>query len=190
MNRSIRTALTATTLALGALTVTTGVAQAETPAPQSSYDIAVPDRDGHRPTPRPQGPGDLIDDTCPTHGACSPADPEPTRPDGPGDVTQNPPCPTHGDCGGGSDPTRPDGPGDVTSNPPCPTQGECGGGDDPTRPDGPGDLADIPRPTRIDTGGGGLDGGIDIIWLLAGGAIVTVTGGAFIGRTVTARGRR
>jgi hypothetical protein len=162
MKRTIRTALLATTLAMGALTLTTGIAAADTPGPQLDLDIS--DRQPPQPDPTvPPGPGDLTDETCPTHGGCDPGDPD----DRPDDLTDTPPCPTHGPC-------DPDIPGDEPGDAP---------GDQPGN-------GDIPLPTRIDTGAGGPDGGgIELAWLLAGGVLVTVTGAAVAGRAA-ARSRR
>lgn len=171
MTRTIRTALLATALAMGALTVTTGVAAAETPGPQVDLDIS--DRQPPQPDPTvPPGPGDVTDTLpCPTHGGgCDPGNPPVDRPD---DLTSNPPCPTHGAC----DPD-PEVPGDKPVDEPV---------DEPA--DEPG--GDIPLPKRIDTGVAGPDGGgIDIAWLLAGGVLVTATGAAFAGRTARAGARR
>jgi hypothetical protein len=199
MKRTLRTALLATTLAMGALTVTTGIAAADTPGPQ--VDRGLSDRLPPRPDPTaPSGPGDLTDDTCPTHGGCDPGDPGDPPLEGPDDLTDTPPCPTHGACHPGDPGDRPD---DLTDTPPCPTHGPCDPdtpGDEPadTPGDEPGDTpgggpggGDIPRPTRIDTGAGGsAGGGVELAWLLAGGVLVTATGGAFVGRSVRAGGRR
>lgn len=88
--------------------------------------------------------------------------PKPTQPHGPDDVTNPAPCPTHGDCGNDDNDDDKDGPNN-------------GGGDDRTD-----DKTSVAVPTRIDAGQAAeqTDNGLELAWLLAGGALVTATGAA------------
>ena len=165
MNSIIRNLIVAAPLATAALTmVPTSAMASDAPVdiivkphvdPQPKIDkLTIPES-----TP-PVGPKDKIALPDP-EGPVGPDDkvgpkPKPTHPDGPDDVTNPAPCPTHGDCGDDKD-----GPND-------------GGGKDNT----PGDKVDVP--TRIDAGLADeqSDSGLELTWLLAGGALVTATGAA------------
>ena len=73
------------------------------------------------------------------------------------------------------DPDRPDdGPGEIKDNEPCPTHGSC---EDDPGDEGKDDPSDeIRKPTRIDAGAGTSDKGLELAWLLAGGALITASG--------------
>ena len=49
--------------------------------------------------------------------------------------------------------------------------------------DKPGDKGDIPRPNCIDAGAASTDGGTQLAWLMAGGALITATGAAYAVRS-------
>lgn len=109
------------------------------------------------------------------------ANPTPHQdPTGPGDLTAPQPCPTHGvDCGdndGGDN-------GDEDKG------GNKGGGNGGHHQ--PGNTVDsIALPTRIDAGlaSPAQDdrSGLELSWLLAGGALVTASGAAFAARRARA----
>lgn len=86
------------------------------------------------------------------------------------------------------DPTPGPGADDLTSVPPCPTHGTCGKDsgdkDSADEDDQPSTGDDIARPTRVDAGTGSSDEGLDLAWMLAGGALVTVSGAAYAARRV------
>ena len=162
MNSIIRNLIIAAPLATAALTmVPTGAMASEGPVdiivkphtdPQPNIDkIAIP-----KPEVEPKDKIALPKPKPPV----GPDDkvgpkPKPTHPDGPDDITNPEPCPTHGDCGDDKD-------------------GPNNGGGDPT----PGDKVDVP--TRVDAGQASVqsDSGLELSWLLAGGALVTATGAA------------
>ena len=112
--------------------------------------------------PKPKPPVEPNDKIAPK--------PKPSQPDGPDVITNPEPCPTHGVCGNDDK----DGPGN-------------GGGDDSsgdtdtvdqvnkTQAEGP-----VEVPTRIDAGlaADESDSGLELTWLLAGGALVTASGAA------------
>ncbi|MFL6156136.1 MAG: hypothetical protein ACJ72D_08600 [Marmoricola sp.] len=193
MNRSIRNLAVALPLAVAALSATAGTASASDNGPvivqpngggdPKPMDIAIP-----KPKPAdPQGPADLA---IPK--------PKPTQPKGPGDI-KDAPKPTHpdgpGDIKDAPKPTHPDGPGDITNPAPCPTHGvDCTpgdggqGGDEPGTSDEPsadnGSVGSISVPSRIDAGQPS-DGtaGLELTWLIAGGALVTASGAAYAARS-------
>ena len=198
MNTTIRNLIVAAPLAFAALTMTPGVASADDmvivlpPAdPHPGPVIALPEPEPTPdPVPVPQGPGDI-----------ALPEPGPVGPQGPGDLTNPEPGP--GPQGPDDltapepDPTHPDGPDDLTAPEPCPTHGVvCGGEDVPEGEDGGDggsdgegehgapapsfDTDSIAVPTRIDAGAGSSDqDGLELSWLLASGALVTVSGAAF-----------
>lgn len=94
----------------------------------------------------------------------------------PGDLT-NP------ETGPVVNPDIPPGPGDLTNPQPCPTHGVCGSSDDDDPEEVDSSDEDFDLPKRIDTGAPS-DGGLDLAWLLAGGAVVTAAGTAFAARRV------
>jgi hypothetical protein len=158
MNRTvIRNLIVALPLAAGAITMAPGVAMAD-----DGPIIGLPPPSGD-----PEGPVIGI------------PEPEPTHPDGPGDLTAPQPCPTHGDCGGSN-----------------------GGGEDGDQPADKPDVHNVgglqPKsevehvalPTRIDAGLAPVqqdENGLELTWLLAGGALVTASGAAFAARRVRNR---
>ena len=163
MNSIIRNLIVAAPLATAALTmVPTSAMASDAPVdiivkphvdPQPNIDkIAIPKPEVEPKDkialPEPKDPVGPEDKAGPKPG--------PVQPDGPDDITNPEPCPTHGDCGDDKD-----GPND-------------GGGKDNT----PGDKVDVP--TRIDAGLADeqSDSGLELTWLLAGGALVTATGAA------------
>jgi hypothetical protein len=109
----------------------------------------------------PAGPEDL---TLQIHG-----DPEP----GP-EIDDKAPPPHE-------EPDEPiDVPDDKVSIPdPCPTHGVCDKDPGDKDEDEPGDGDDFKKPNRIDAGAGSSDEGMELAWLLAGGALVTATGAAY-----------
>jgi len=87
--------------------------------------------------------------------------PEPEEPNGSGDLTNPDPCPTHGvDC---------------TPDDDEPNGGNGGKSDEV--------FDSITLPTRIDAGLASEEqGGLDLTWLVVGGAVVTATGVGFAAR--------
>lgn len=162
MKRTIRTLALAAPLATVALSLGATPAQAlsepfEPDGPVITAPDLQPDLDEKAPPP----PGDPEPDP----------DPEP-EPDGPevldDEITAPDPCPTHGPCG--------DDPDDEVEKEP---------GDEPGDDDS---SDDFEKPTRIDAGIGsggsaGSEGGMELTWLLAGGALVTASGAAFAARS-------
>jgi hypothetical protein len=159
-------------------------------------DIAVP---APKPT-QPKGPGEV------SHGKPKPTHPKPNHPQGPGDISPAP-KPGHPDGPGDitspePEPTHPDGPGDLSAPKPCPTHGvDCtpDNGDKGDQPQGNGgngggstdashtEDATFATPTRVDAGTASAadqhgENGLELSFLLAGGALVTVTGAAFAAR--------
>ncbi|KQV74956.1 hypothetical protein ASC61_08075 [Aeromicrobium sp. Root344] len=180
MNRIIRNLIVAAPLATAALTMvptsamaTDGpiiIAQPHTDPQPPIDDIAIPepkppvDPKDKIALPKPKPPVDPKDKVAPK--------PKPTHPDGPGDITNPAPCPTHGTCGNDDDDK--DGP-------------DNGGGKDDSSDDKPvADVAEVPAtdtvelPTRVDAGLADeqTDGGLELVWLLAGGALVPASGAA------------
>ncbi len=179
MKSIIRNLIIAAPLATAALTMVPASAMAttarssspsRTPIPSPIDDIAIP-----KPKP-PVEPKDKI------------ALPKPKPPVGPDDKVGPKPKPT-----------QPDGPDVITNPQPCPTHGSCGDNDDKDGPKGGGgkddssddtkpaaDVAEVEStetvevPTRIDAGLADeqTEGGLDLAWLLAGGALVTASGAA------------
>jgi len=204
MNRIARTLLIAAPLSLAALTMTPGTATAETPGPiiampsepdqPAPDDIAnpapVPPEDIANPTPTPEpDPAPVPDDKAPL-----PQDDPNPAPEGPGDITDTPDC-THG-CD--EDPT-PDFPldsgegDDGEEEPDFPLDGGCFEGcdlpeDEPTTDDTDvahfvTEVAGITTPNRVDAGlGANDDNGLELTWLLAGGALVTAGGATLVAR--------
>lgn len=208
MNRIARTALIALPLSVAALTATTGTAHAETPAPNPGpvivmpsepadpgpQDIAnpapVPPKDIANPEPVDPDPAPVPDDKAP-----APQDDPNPAPEGPGDITDTPDC-THG-CDEDPTPDFPldSGEGDGGEDEPdFPLDGGCFEGCDlPEEETTPTDDTDVARfvtevsgittPNRVDAGLGTTgDNGLELTWLLAGGALVTASGAAFAAR--------
>ena len=197
MNRSIRNLIVAIPLATAALTMTPVAAMATEPGPVIVLPPAQPDPkplDLANPTPEPtnpDGPDDIAPAPKPTKpkgpGDLAPA-PKPDKPKGPGDLANPTP-----------EPTNPDGPGDLTAPEPCPTHGiDCtdGGKDGSDDADGGGtdevatptvshDVSGVEVPSRVHAGlvdVADQSDGSDLAWLLAGGALVTASGVAFVVR--------
>jgi len=132
------------------------------PAPQPGPQDGPDDK---APAPQP-GPQDGPDDKAP-----APQD----DPTGPGGLTAPEPCPTHGvDCGGEDEDDQPE-----------LDQGCFTGCDLPEDPQGR--VGGTVIPTRVDAGlstrsATQEQGGLELTWLLAGGALVTATGAAFAAR--------
>ncbi|KAA1395515.1 hypothetical protein [Aeromicrobium ginsengisoli] len=178
MNRIIRNLIVAAPLATAALTMvstsamaTDGpviIAQPHTDPQPPIDDIAIPEPKPVDPKdkvalPEPKPPVDPEDKVAPK--------PKPTHPDGPDVITNPEPCPTHGTCGNDDK----DGP------------NNGGGKDDSSDETEPvADVAEVPStdtvklPTRIDAGLADeqTEGGLELVWLLAGGALVTASGAA------------
>jgi hypothetical protein len=163
MNSIIRNLIVAAPLATAALTmVPTSAMASDAPVdiivkphvdPQPKIDkIAIPkpevDPKDKIALPDPKPPVGPDDKVGPK--------PKPVDPEGPDVITNPQPCPTHGDCGDDKD-------------------GPKDGGDDSSDGTTPVDV-----PTRIDAGLADeqSDSGLELTWLLAGGALVTATGAA------------
>lgn len=203
MNRIIRTLAITAPLATAVLTMTPGVASAETPAPNpgpvivlpaepadpAPKDIAIPapkpPKDIANPEPQPV-PGPQVPDD---KALVPPKDDEPEVP-GPGEITDVPDC-THG-CEGDPTPDFPLDGGcfegcDLPEEPQDPAPGKNGGA-----PQG-GPETGIVTPTRVDAG---LEGsstsqdpnGMDLTFVLIGGALVTATGAAYAARARSRQG--
>lgn len=170
MNRIIRNLIVAAPLATAALTMVPTSAMAS----DGPIIIAQPHTDPQppidkiaAPEPEPVEPKDKIalpKPKPPVDDKVGPK-PKPTQPDGPDVITNPEPCPTHGDCGNDDK----DGPGN-------------GGGDDSSGDTDTVDQVDdsVEVPTRIDAGlaADESDNGLELTWLLAGGALVTASGAA------------
>jgi hypothetical protein len=141
---------TISTLALAAPLATIAIAFGGTPA---MAEPAGPENIT-LPIPSDPEPGPELDDKAPL-----PVDPD--EPNVPDDKKGPPQCPLHGPCGDGPDDEKD--PGD----------------DDGDKKDDDGDKDGFKKPTRIDAGAGSSDDGMELTWLLAGGALVTVSGAAF-----------
>jgi hypothetical protein len=157
MNTTIRNLIVALPLAAAAVTMAPAVAMAD------NGDITQPLPGGD-----PQGP--VIANPTP--------DPQP-QPHGPGDLTAPQPCPTHGVVCGGNGGNG--GQGGESGKGGDQGHGTTTGTGHPT-----GQVHSIALPTRIDAGLGpvpdeGTDG-LELTWLLAGGAVVTASGAAFAAR--------
>ncbi|MEO6472222.1 MAG: hypothetical protein ABIR57_09830 [Aeromicrobium sp.] len=172
MNRIIRNLIVAAPLATAAFAMTPAVAMASEPGPVIVLPADTdpqPGPDDKAPAPKPtkpKGPQDI----APAPKPKGPGDiaPAPKDPKGPNDKAPLP------------KPKDPKGPGDLTSPKPCPTHGvDC----TPDK-DEPADGTDsLEVPTRIDAGvADDEQDGIDLTWLLVGGAAVTASGAAFAAR--------
>jgi len=165
MNTTIRNLLVALPLAAATVTLTQGVALADT-HPSGPGTITAP-------TPGPIGPGDLANPT-----------PGPTPPTGPGDLTAPQPCPTHGVvCGGGSG-NDGDDHGDHGDGG---NSGNGGGSHHHGSQGGDQAISSIALPTRVDAGLAPAvhqdgDEGLELSWLLAGGALVTASAAGLAAR--------
>lgn len=204
MNTTTRTALrllVATPIAVSAIAFGSGVAHADGFEPNGPIVIANPDDDGPKgpgdianpepepqpdpPAPEPQGPGDIAnpeDDGPKGPGDIANPEDDP-KPEGPGDIT-NPE----------DDDPKPEGPDDLAipepGDQPEDKPADKGGKDDKDVdvvntgglvPDYD-DAADVPVPTRIDAGAASAtedEGGLQLMWVLAGGGVVTAAGAAF-----------
>ncbi len=188
MKNTIRNMMIAAPLAVSAITLAPAAAMASEPGPVIVLPPAQPDPQPNdqklAPAPKPtepKGPGNIAPAPKPSKpkgpGDIAPA-PKPTGPKGPGDISDAP------------KPNDPKGPGDITNPAPCPTHGvDCtpDKDDEPTGGNGGGSTEDVDSlavPTRIDAGLASQDSGngMELTWLLAGGAMVTATGGAFVAR--------
>jgi hypothetical protein len=163
MNTTIRNLIVALPLAAAAVTMAPSVAMADT------GDITQPLPGGD-----PQGP--VIGIPTPHQD-----------PTGPGDLTAPQPCPTHGvDCGGNGGGNGGHGDGGQGGH-----KGHQGGNGGHHKPGTT--VASIALPTRIDAGLAPAaapvqdEQGLELSWLLAGGAVVTASGAAFAARRVRAR---
>jgi outer membrane biosynthesis protein TonB len=188
MNSTIRNLIIAAPLATAALTMVPTSAMAT----DGPVIIVQPKADPEPPTdkiaiPKPKPPVEPKDKVAlpKPKPPVGPDDkvgpkPKPTQPDGPDVITNPEPCPTHGDCGNDDK----DGP-----------NNGGGGGDDSSDDTTPVDKVNkvnkvqaddvVDVPTRIDAGLASeqSDDGLELGWLLAGGALVTATGAAFALRT-------
>ncbi|MCX6395255.1 MAG: hypothetical protein NTV23_02070 [Propionibacteriales bacterium] len=198
MNRTIRTLIIAGPLAAAALTLTPGVASAETPAPHPGPVIVMPAEPGDPapkdiaiPEPQPEPGPQVPDDKAPVPPKDTEPDPAPEVPDHNDDITDVPNC-THG-CGDDETPDFPLDSGcfedcDLPEEPQDETpKGTQGAPEAPQNQD-----TGIVTPTRVDAGLGSPlaenDGsGLDLSFVLIGGALVTATGAAYAAR---ARNRR
>lgn len=153
-HRIIRSLALAVPLATAALTLAPGTAQAD-----DGPIIVLPPPGGD-----PQGP--VIANPTP--------EPGPVDHDGPDEIA-NPTCPTHG---GGEDCIPDNDGGGNGEDEPADKPGH-NGGNQPT-----GEVRSIALPTRIDAGvAPAADGGLELTWVLAGGALVTASGAAFAARS-------
>ncbi len=196
MNRIARSFLIALPLSVAALTMAPGTASAETPAPVPGPIIAMPSepdqpgpKDIANPTPAPQPPKDIENpepvepDPAPVPDDKAPApqdDPNPA-PEGPGDITDTTDC-THG-CNEDPTPDLPldSGDGDTGEEDPEEPNGAPEETDEVAAPQAPADS--FTTPTRVDAGlGQSDDNGVELTWLLAGGALVTASGAALAAR--------
>lgn len=198
MNTTIRNLIAAIPLAAAAVTMTPALAMADGPVivlaepgpvdPEGPGEIAQPDVDPEPhpqpdPQPGPQGPDDKDgpnhdDDPQNPDDKDGPDNDEPVDPDGPDDITNPDPCPTHG---GGPECT-PDESGDEPTEPAEPKiEVQNGGGLHPKS-----EVKPVVLPTRVDAGlaPASEDGGLNLAWTLAGGALVTASGAAFAARRV------
>lgn len=184
MNSTIRNLIIAAPLATAALTMVPTSAMA-TDGPVNI--IAQPHTDPEPPVdkiaiPKPKPPVEPNDKIAlpepkpPVDDKVGPK-PKPTQPDGPDVITNPEPCPTHGSCGNDDK----DGP-----------NNGGGGGDDSSDDTTPANTVNkiqaddtVDLPNRIDAGLAAeqSDGGLDLAWLLAGGALVTASGAALALRT-------
>lgn len=189
MNSIIRNLVIAAPLATAALTLAPAAAMATEPGPviviapvepKPDLDLVAP-----APQPEPQPELDLkaADPAEPKGPQDKAPAPKPVEPQGPGDITNPEP-----------EPTQPEGPGDITNPQPCPTHGvDCTPDkdeDEPTGGNGGSETSDdvdatdsFAVPTRIDAGLAAEEqNGLELSWLLAGGALVTASGAAFAAR--------
>lgn len=198
MNTTIRNLIAALPLAAAAVTMTPALAMADGPVivlpepgpvdPQGPGEIAQPDVDPEpHPQPGPQGPGEIAqpeEDPEVPDDKDGPNHDEPVDHDGPGEITNPDPCPTHG---GGPECT-PDEQGDEPTEPTEPAEPKIevnnGGGLHPTST-----VKPVVLPTRVDAGLAPAteDGGLNLAWTLAGGALVTASGAAFAARRVRSK---
>lgn len=189
MNSTIRNLIIAAPLATAALTMVPTSAMAT----DGPVIIAQPHIDPEPPVdkiaiPKPKPPVEPNDQIAipepkpPVDDKVGPKPkPKPTQPDGPDVVTNPEPCPTHGGCGNDDK----DGP------------GNGGSGDDSSDDDTTAPAAKVNKiqaddtvvvPNRVDAGLASeqSEGGLELAWLLAGGALVTASGAAL---TLRARKR-
>ena len=87
------------------------------------------------------------------------------------------------------DPEHPtDGPPIIKQPDPCPTHGDCGDTPDEEKDPGDDDGDDFDKPNRIDAGAGDSDRGMELVWLMAGGGLITATGAAYAVRRRSSMG--
>lgn len=206
MNITTRTALrllVATPIAISAVAFGGGVAHADgfdpdgpivianPDGPKGPGDIANPDPEPQPdpPAPEPEGPGDFEqpqpgdepDPEVPDDKDGPNGDDEP-GPHGPGDITN----PEDGGPDGPGDIANPE-PGDKPEDKPADKGGK---GDKGNKGDKDVDVAngggliaaDVPVPSRIDAGAVSAtedEQGMELMWVLAGGGVVTAAGAAF-----------
>jgi len=198
MNRIARNLIIALPLSAAALTFGAGAASADTPAPGPV--IVLPAGPGDpapmgidNPEPAPE-PAPVPDDKAPVPPKDDEPNPGPQVP-GPGDeITDVPDC-THG-CDGDGIPDDKDGPNDGDDFD-FPLDGGCFEDcdlpeEDPTPEDDTEvakfvtEVAPVTTPTRVDAGLGTTndidDNGLQLTWLLASGALVTVGGATLVAR--------
>lgn len=185
MKSIIRNLIIAAPLATAALTmVPTSATAVDGPViiaqpkadPNTIDDIAIPEP---KPPVEPKDKIALPEPKPPVDDKVGPK-PKPTQPDGPGEITNPDPC-NAPSCGGNDDKDGPNNGG--------------GGGDDSSDDTTPADKVEkvnkiqaddtVELPNRIDAGLAAeqSDGGLDLAWLLAGGALVTASGAALALRT-------
>ena len=162
MNSIIRNLIVAAPLATAALTM----------VPTSAMASDGPDNIIVQPHTDPQPPVDKL------------AIPKPKPPVEPQDKIAlpkpKPPVGPEDKVGPKPKPTPPDAADDFTNPQPCPTHGDCGDDKDGPNDGGGDDSSTIDVPTRVDAGQAveQSEGGLELAWLLAGGALVTATGAA------------
>jgi hypothetical protein len=197
MNRIARTLITALPLSAAALSFSTGIAHAETPAPAPGPVIVLPAEPVEPPSdfanPTPAPPKDIANpDPAP--------EPEPNpAPETSDEITDVPDC-THG-CQEDPTPDLPldngDG-GEGEETPDFPLDGGCFSDCDlPEEPaDEPKETEEVDAPeeevanfrtfttpTRVDAGlADHDDNGLQLTWLLASGALVTAGGATLVAR--------
>lgn len=199
MNRIIRTLVITGPLATAILTMAPGAASAETPAPNPGPVIVLPaepvdpgpkdianpapkpPKDIANPEPQPEPGPQVPDDKAPV----PPKDDEPEVPDHNDEITDVPDC-THG-CDEDPTPDFPLDSGcfegcDLPEEPQDGTPGKNAGA-----PEAPQEETGIAVPTRVDAGLDSLttsqdENGIDLSFVLIGGALVTATGAAYAAR--------
>lgn len=199
MNTTVRNLIAAIPLAAAAVTMTPALAMADGPVivlsepgpvdPDGPGEIAQPEVDPEpHPQPAPHGPDDKDgptndDDPQNPDDKDGPKNDEPVDPDGPGGITNPDPCPTHG---GGPEctPDEPTQPTEPTQPAEPEIEVQSSGGLHPQA-----EVKPVVLPTRVDAGLAPAteDGGLNLAWTLAGGALVTASGAAFAARRIRSK---